>query len=164
MPLMPTPTAAPMKSRAPGLGGGAPAVVQKGGLFPGAESGRADTMKATVPEGTYILPADVVSALGDGNTLAGAKLLDARLKQDSQAKAAPPAAPAGLAGFADGGAVQGAPVPILASGGEYRIMPSAVAALGGGNIEDGFKILDKFVSQIRDKHVKKVKSLPEPKK
>lgn len=47
-----------------------------GGLVAGAEPGRADSMRAKVSRGSYIIPAAVVSALGEGNTDAGAKRLD----------------------------------------------------------------------------------------
>lgn len=162
------------------------AVPQTSGLFPGAGSGRADTMKATVPAGTYIIPADVVSAIGDGNTMAGAKVLDKKFGQTSippvpaqqlappnpKALFMPPRPPAGpppagiAAGFARGGVpkASGAPVPILASGGEYRVLPGAVAGLGGGDIDHGHEILNHFVAMIRKNHVKKIKALPPPKK
>lgn len=154
-------------------------IPQTSGLFPSAGSGRADTMKATVPAGTYIIPADIVSALGDGNTIAGAKVLDHKFGQDSSAGPGPVAAPpmmqppppppqAGLAppqgGFARGGMIKpaGAPVPILASGGEYRVLPQAVAALGGGDMQHGHDILDSLVSQVRKKYASKLKKLPSP--
>ena len=152
------------------------AVPQKSGLFPGAAAGRSDTVKATVPSGTYIIPADIVSALGDGNTAAGAKILDKKFGQDSQGGpqvSPPPAASMGKAAgimpnFAKGGSAKtgpiGQPVPILASSGEYRVLPKAVAALGGGDIEHGHNVLDKFVGLVRKENVKKIKSLPKPKR
>lgn len=56
-----------------------------GGLFPGASGGRADAIKASVPPESFIIPADVVSALGKGNTAAGSHVLDNILPQDPQA-------------------------------------------------------------------------------
>ncbi len=38
--------------------------------------GQADNVHAMVSEGEYIIPADVVAALGDGNNEAGAQKLD----------------------------------------------------------------------------------------
>jgi hypothetical protein len=38
--------------------------------------GQEDNVHAMVSEGEYIIPADVVAALGDGNTEAGAQKLD----------------------------------------------------------------------------------------
>lgn len=45
------------------------------GFVPGASGGRADAVAATLPEGAYVLPSDVVSAAGEGNSAAGAKAL-----------------------------------------------------------------------------------------
>lgn len=46
------------------------------GLIKSAGSGRTDTLPLNVPSGSYVLPADIVSGLGQGNTIAGAKILD----------------------------------------------------------------------------------------
>jgi len=46
------------------------------GLLDSAGHGRTDTLPINVPSGSYVLPADVVSGLGQGNTIAGAKVLD----------------------------------------------------------------------------------------
>jgi hypothetical protein len=43
-------------------------------------SGRADTVPARLSVGEYVIPADVVAHLGDGNTGGGAKQLDAMVK------------------------------------------------------------------------------------
>lgn len=43
--------------------------------------GRTDNIPANVPSGSYVIPSDVVSGLGDGNTLAGAKIMDSIFKQ-----------------------------------------------------------------------------------
>jgi hypothetical protein len=47
-----------------------------GGYLHGQEGGQADTVPAMLSNGEYVLTADVVSALGDGNNSAGAKKLD----------------------------------------------------------------------------------------
>jgi hypothetical protein len=46
------------------------------GLIRSSGSGRTDTLPLNVPSGAYVLPADIVSGLGQGNTIAGAKILD----------------------------------------------------------------------------------------
>jgi hypothetical protein len=46
------------------------------GLLKSSGHGRTDTLPINVPSGSYVLPADVVSGLGQGNTIAGAKVLD----------------------------------------------------------------------------------------
>ena len=46
-----------------------------GGLFGGSAPGRADTLPRDVPVNSHVIPADVVSAIGQGNTLAGGNTL-----------------------------------------------------------------------------------------
>ena len=38
-------------------------------------AGRTDHLPMKVPSGAYVLPADIVSALGEGNTMAGFKVI-----------------------------------------------------------------------------------------
>jgi hypothetical protein len=70
---------------------------------------------------------------------------------------------------AEGGSV-GAPVPIVAAGGEYAAHPAKVLALAqhlGGpeaTLDDGHRILDQFVTQYRAKTIKTLKGLPGPRK
>jgi len=69
--------------------GAEPIKFARGGKVPAIDSmkGQADTVHAKLSEGEYVIPADVVSHLGDGNSVAGAKALDAMLKQVRQTKA-----------------------------------------------------------------------------
>lgn len=46
------------------------------GLLNSAGPGRTDTINTNVPTGAYVIPADVVSGLGEGNTLAGSAVID----------------------------------------------------------------------------------------
>ena len=46
-----------------------------GGLIDAAVHGRTDKIPLNVPNGSYVLPADIVSALGQGNTKAGAEII-----------------------------------------------------------------------------------------
>jgi len=46
------------------------------GLINMAVGGRTDYLPMHVREGSYVLPADIVSALGEGNTMAGSKVVD----------------------------------------------------------------------------------------
>ena len=50
------------------------------GLITMAVGGRTDHIPMNVLEGSYVLPADIVSGLGEGNTLAGSKLIDTMFK------------------------------------------------------------------------------------
>jgi hypothetical protein len=47
----------------------------QGGFLDGASSGQDDTVPALLSEGEYVIPADVVADLGDGNSKSGAKRL-----------------------------------------------------------------------------------------
>jgi hypothetical protein len=53
--------------------------------------------------------------------------------------------------------------PIVAAGGEYIVHPDAVRHLGGGDIDTGHDILDRFVKMQREKHIETLKGLKPPK-
>lgn len=106
-------------------------------------AGRTDHLPINVPSGSYVIPADIVSAIGEGNTLAGFQVLN-RVFGTQQLGDEPP-------------------VEIVAAGGEYVISP-AVAMTLGGEKGDGHAILDDFVTQYRAKTIKTLKTLPGPKK
>lgn len=56
-------------------------------------TGRADTVPAMLSGGEYVIPADVVAMLGDGNNEAGGKILDklvAQLRQNYKGHSANP--------------------------------------------------------------------------
>lgn len=156
------------------------------GMFGGSAPGRADTLNRQVPASSYVLPSDVVSAIGQGNSLAGGNILTGmfhsgpmglplqkgRGTPSLRLPAAPrPASDPGLPEprltDSTGGRKTdhgGATVPIAASSGEFLVSPDAVARIGGGDHERGFKILDAFVKKVRDKHIKTLQKLPAPKK
>ena len=120
-----------------GLAGGGRAGMDRlasgSGLVPGEGMGRADTVPASVPRGSYVLPADVVSGLGQGSTAAGAARLGGALRS--------------LPRFARGGRVE--MVPARLSGGEYVVHPAHVTAIGRGSIDAGSRALDGLVHQVR---------------
>lgn len=68
---------------------GQPMKFARGGKVPAIDSmkGQADTVHAKLSEGEYVIPADVVASLGDGNSMAGAKALDHMLKNVRKTKA-----------------------------------------------------------------------------
>jgi hypothetical protein len=45
------------------------------GFLAGSTQGRADAVKTQAPGGSYVIPADVVAGLGEGNSLAGARIM-----------------------------------------------------------------------------------------
>lgn len=120
------------------------------GAISTASPGRADEEMISVEDGSYIIPADVVSSFGEGNTEAGAAALDHILYDDPQP-----------AGFAAGGAPKHL-VDIAAAGGEYVVPAAAVRRIGGGDINAGHRILDALVLHQREKTIRTLASLPGP--
>jgi len=51
----------------------------------------------------------------------------------------------------------------VAAGGEYVVHPDHVRRIGGGDIDTGHDILDRFVKLQRQKHIKDLKGLKPPK-
>lgn len=151
------------------------------GLINSGTAGRTDRIPVSVASDSYVIPADVVSGLGQGNTLAGAKVLDHILKSGPWGTTPPhsgghstmphppslaqpgrqPASP-----FADGGKTDKG-VKIIAAGGEYIVGPHTVQHhpdLGGGDMKTGHDALDAFVKMRRAHNIKELKKLPGPKK
>lgn len=109
-------------------------------------AGRTDHLPISVVAGSYVLPADIISALGEGNTNSGMQVVQSMF----------PTQPRKLE-YARGGKV-----PIAAAGGEYVLTPEQVAAVGGGDIEAGHEILDDWVRQTRAHTINTLSSLPGP--
>lgn len=144
----------------------------KSGFLKSTIPGRTDHIPTQAPAGSYVVPADVVSGLGEGNSLAGAKIMQEILRSGPWGtpqshlaghKGPPPAPQGNVDQQAKGGKV-GAPTKILAAGGEHLIHPDDVRRIGGGNLGRGHKVLDKWVVHERKKIAKKMLSLPGPKK
>lgn len=144
------------------------------GFLSGSTSGRADTIKTTAPGGAYVLPADVISGLGDGNSLAGARIMDSVIKSGpwgtplprGSRGSGPPhvRAPAPyVEPRAKGGGVHEA-IPVMLSHGEMVVKPEDVVRIGGGNLKHGHEVLDAFVLEARRRNIEKLKKLPKPAK
>jgi len=142
-------------------------------------AGRTDHLPVHVPNGSYVIPADIVSAMGEGNTMAGFKQMRRMFKGDPYGgkDADPynaPAAPYSGIGAPYGG--DGAPyeqraaggetdgVPVVVAGGEYVLTPEEVTRAGGGDLSTGHRVLDAFVKSYRAKTIKTLQNLPGPKK
>ncbi len=123
------------------------------------DGGRTDTLPLNVPSGAFVLPADFISSIGENNTDAGQK---AWQQVEKQVVARHYGANAGAATkhMAAGGSSP--KVPIMAAGGEYVVAPEVVAAFGGGNVDAGHKKLEKMVTDERQRHIRKLASLPAP--
>lgn len=125
-----------------------------------AVGGRTDRHRMSVPSGSYVVPADVVSGLGQGNTANGHSLLSRAFTTGPYGSPMPQMA-RGRRRFANGGEV-GEATPILAAGGEFVIDPESVARVGGGDVDRGHSVLDAWILHERNKIIKEMKSLPGP--
>jgi hypothetical protein len=96
-----------------------------------------------VPSGAYVIPADIVSGFGEGNTMAGFEILN------------------DIFGIQKLGGEP--PTEIVAAGGEYVISPAAIVRVLG-DLDEGHEELDAFVEAARAETVKTLKGLPGPKK
>lgn len=141
-----------------------------GGLINSTTAGRTDRLPLSVATNSYVMPADVVSGLGQGNTLAGAKTLEMALKVGPYGTALPRShgGGRGLPGaahaphYASGGAA--GRTSILAAGGEYIVHADDVLRIGGGSFKAGHRLLDQFVKSIRTHTAKQLRKLPGPKR
>lgn len=156
-------------------------------------AGRTDHIPLKVLSGSYVLPADHISHMGQNNTEAGLaraahmfggagpfgtampKVAGGRGAQPHAPPVSRPSPNPGLkmasSIFAQGGkthegTVRGGDegVDIMAAGGEFVIPPEVVAAVGGGNLDHGHQILDEWVMRMRKEHKKKLATLPPPAK
>jgi len=122
-----------------------------------AVAGRTDHLNMHVPAGSYVIPADIVSALGEGNTDAGLDVLDS-LCHDHNSNSG------NMRSKSDKNSNDRSLAPIVAAGGEYVIPPSVVTSLGSGDIDDGHNLLDDFVVLARKDLIKTLSKLPGPRK
>ncbi len=158
--------------------------LSKPGMINSHIPGRTDKIPMKVRGGSYIVPADVVSGIGEGNTLAGANALNklfntgpygtqikkmgtSNLGQQRTAKTirqrfeeggmAEPEMPAEPEQSDDG-------VDIIAAGGEYTVPPEVVRQIGQGDMKTGHDVLDQFVLQMRRKTIDDMRKLKGPKR
>jgi hypothetical protein len=132
-------------------------------------AGRTDHLPMHVPSGSYVIPADIISAMGEGNTMAGFKHMRRIFGGTpyTGGKSAMPYGASGgpynepLPGKAEGGEIN--TVPIIAAGGEYVLSPEQVLLAGDGDLDMGHKVLDEFVKRMRAETVQTLKKLPGPK-
>ena len=151
------------------------------GIINMAVGGRTDHLPMNVLSNSYVLPADIVSGLGEGNTLAGSKILDQMFNMGPFGTKIPTGG--GSPRFpqhqrtateqmeppkysARGGTIRKdhTPVQIIAAGGEYVVPPEVVEKLGEGDMDAGHEYLDNFVKFVRHETAKTLKNLPGPRK
>lgn len=154
------------------------------GPISSAVPGRTDRHNVKVGSGSYVLPADHVSALGQNNTKAGHAILNAMfgqggpygtkgmaVKHGAGAPKPPglghigaPKTPKLVSAGGGKGDDVGHPVDVVVAGGEYTIPAEVVAEIGGGDIKRGHRILDDWVLSTRKKHIQTLRKLPGPAK
>ena len=112
-------------------------------------AGRTDHLPMHVPSGSYVVPADIVSAIGEGNTEHGFEIIDYMVKQRASGGEVGENQPA---------------VAIVAAGGEYVIPPSAVTGFGNGDLDAGHKALDEWILSERANTINTLKKLAPPRR
>lgn len=140
------------------------------GFIPGSDGGRADTKPKTVEKGSYVLPSDIVSAAGDGNSIAGAAKLSKMFNTGPFGVKTPKIKGRPLKTtkiirqrFQDGGMMEGETADIMASDGEMILEPATLIEKFG-DLDLAHEALDQFVLQMRKQNVKKLSKLPGPKR
>jgi hypothetical protein len=144
--------------------------------------GRTDNHHMFVPSGSYVLPAQHIASMGQGNSMAGMSLAHSIFgpggpygsssMRVAHGRGAPRVAAPHLMKLANGGTSEGGargedhgePVEVMLSGGEYVIAPSVVRKIGHGNLKNGHSILDAYVMATRKKEIATQKKLPPPAK
>ena len=122
--------------------------------------GRTDRLPIHVYSGSYVLPADIVSGLAEGNTEAGYEIVK-RMIDEQLSKG-------GSVGMSQKYGLHGhyheprSVVPVIVAGGEFILTPEEVEAFGEGNLDAGHKVLDSFVKSQRKKTIKTLRKLPGP--
>jgi hypothetical protein len=161
------------------------------GFTVGSGPGRLDKNDVTLGSGSFVLPADVVAGLGDGNSLAGAHVWNTILGSmpygvsppKSAGHRGPPPPPhdaylaqsitgTGQPHLAEGGEAEG--VPIKSADGEILVSPEDVMRVGRhyaperernnpqAMMRRAHRILDGFVKHVRGRTIRHLKKLPGP--
>jgi hypothetical protein len=100
----------------------------------GKGTGQSDDIPAMLHDGDYVADADLVAALGDGSSKAGAEALEKFRRSVPHQE------------HAEGGHA----VPAKIADGEYVFPASFVTAIGKGDNKAGAKILDRMREEIRE--------------
>lgn len=142
--------------------------------------GRTDRHHMRVKNGSYVIPADVVSGVGQGNTQAGHAAFNALFPKTKLPHGHLPSGHAprearmamrhsGVKGLhmpmAHGGeADEGEEDPeVVTAGGEHVLTPEQIIARYG-DLDKGHDLLDQLVEGRRAKTIKEMQKLPGPKK
>ncbi len=135
--------------------GGAVKSYKKGALVIGKGKGQDDTVRTSVPDGSYIIDASSTSMFGDGSTKAGNDVL-ASFEKEIRSKH-----PAHVIKRIEREIGRGIKqVPVFLSEGERKIDPVTVALLGGGSNHKGASMLKEMVIKLRKHKISKGDGLP----
>jgi hypothetical protein len=163
--------AQPLKTGGVAVGTSKPVGLTTGPLV-SSVPGRTDLHFTHVPSGAYVIPADIVSAHGQGNTLAGIDKLHKMFNLHKHTASTAPQFPSRAKKFAKGGADKhiGKPVPVKLAGGEIVLPPSSVhetmQRVRGKQLsmDEAHREMDKWVIDERKKLRKTLAKLPGPAK
>lgn len=136
------------------------------GLFNSDVAGRTDRLPHAVKADSFVVPADVISGLGQGNTMAGSKIMDGILSSGPYGTKLPKRA--------DGGNAPGIS-HVMVAGGEYLIPRDKLIEIGGrmrrsgksktrSDLAAGHEWARNLVDTVRKHQKKFLAHAPEPKK
>lgn len=139
-----------------------------GGVFTGGSGGRTDNLPRAVAADSFVMPADVISGIGQGSTMAGAKIMDGILSSG------PFGTPLPRTRRADGGGTPGISNVMVADG-EYlvprdklveigRRMRAAGKSKARSDLAAGHEWARDFVDRSRKHQKKFLNSAPKPKR
>lgn len=128
------------------------------GPLEGITGGRSDRIEVPVMSGAHIIPADIVSAIGEGNSARGHDLLSKTFAKSIETRK--PLKPKGgkSAKMKDGGTVG-----IRVSDGEFIVSPEDVAKVGNGDTELGHELLNQFIVDARQRTIAALRKIGNPK-
>jgi hypothetical protein len=137
-----------------------------------AVPGRTDKHLTHVPSGSFVIPADIVSGHGEGNTLAGMNKIHQMFKMGQHNPSKIPGANPNIGRrFDKGGSVDkhvGKPVKVILAGGEVVVSPEHVLETMRRvtkkplTLDEAHRAMDAWVIKERKKLVKTLKKLPGP--
>lgn len=175
MPPAALPSGLPIPQGSPGLAGGrgfsqggvaTPSPKTFKGPIVSSVPGRTDKHFTHVPSGSFVIPADIVSAHGEGNTLAGMNTLHKLFKLGDSGSS--------IQKLAKGGSASdkhiGKPVPVKLAGGEIVVPPENVhetmqrVTKKKLSLDQAHAAMDAWVINQRKKLRKTLAKLPGPAK
>lgn len=111
--------------------------------------GRTDEHEMAVEDGSYVLPSECISHLGQNNTDAGFEVAKKMFPDSGRRSVKVKRA-------------KGGKVDVVTAGGEFVISKKDCERVGGGDLAHGHKILDRFVMHQRKNHIETLKGLEAP--